>query len=53
VALGASAYRIVNTALDGRYRIEKEVLTDPRATWCCNAFAWYRFRARSPTSAFM
>jgi glucoamylase len=29
IALGAPAYRIRNTALDGRYRIEKEVLTDP------------------------
>ena len=29
VALGVPAYRILNTALDGRYRIEKEVLTDP------------------------
>ena len=26
---GVPAYRLVNTALDGRYRIEKEVLTDP------------------------
>jgi glucoamylase len=26
---GIPAYRIVNTAIDGRYRIEKEVLTDP------------------------
>jgi len=26
---GIPAYRIRNTALDGRYRIEKEVLTDP------------------------
>ena len=29
VAPGVPAYRIENTALDGRYRIEKEVLTDP------------------------
>jgi glucoamylase len=29
VAPGIPAYRIGNTALDGRYRIEKEVLTDP------------------------
>ena len=50
VELGVPAYRIVNTARDGRYRIEKEVLTDPRATWCCNAFAWFRSGARSPTS---
>ena len=26
---GVPAYRLVNTALDGRYRIEKHVLTDP------------------------
>jgi glucoamylase len=26
---GVPAYRIRNTAFDGRYRIEKEVLTDP------------------------
>jgi len=29
VAPGVPAYRIHNTAIDGRYRIEKEVLTDP------------------------
>jgi glucoamylase len=29
VAPGILAYRIWNTAVDGRYRIEKEVLTDP------------------------
>lgn len=29
VAPGILAYRIRNTAVDGRYRIEKEVLTDP------------------------
>jgi len=29
VAPGILAYRIRNTAIDGRYRIEKEVLTDP------------------------
>jgi glucoamylase len=29
VAPGIPAYRISNTAADGRYRIEKEVLTDP------------------------
>jgi glucoamylase len=29
VAVGVPAYRILNTAVDGRYRIEKEVLTDP------------------------
>ena len=29
VAPGIPAYRILNTAVDGRYRIEKEVLTDP------------------------
>ena len=29
VSLGVPAYRVVNTARDGRYRIEKEVLTDP------------------------
>ncbi len=29
MALGVPAYRIRNTAVDGRYRIEKEVLTDP------------------------
>ena len=29
VAPGIPAYRIDNTAADGRYRIEKEVLTDP------------------------
>jgi glucoamylase len=29
VAAGIPAYRIHNTAADGRYRIEKEVLTDP------------------------
>ncbi|MEZ4656110.1 MAG: glucan 1,4-alpha-glucosidase [Caldilineaceae bacterium] len=28
-ATGVPAYRVVNTALDGRYRIEKEILTDP------------------------
>lgn len=30
VAPGILAYRIRNSALDGRYRIEKEILTDPR-----------------------
>src|ERR1700682_5726592 len=30
VAPGVPAYQIRNTAIDGRYRIEKEVLTDPR-----------------------
>ena len=30
VAPGVPAYQIRNTAVDGRYRIEKEVLTDPR-----------------------
>ena len=29
MAAGVPAYRIHNTAVDGRYRIEKEVLTDP------------------------
>jgi glucoamylase len=29
VAPGIPAYRIHNTAMDGRYRIEKEILTDP------------------------
>ena len=29
VAPGIPAYRIHNTAVDGRYRIEKEILTDP------------------------
>jgi len=29
LALGVPAYRIHNTAVDGRYRIEKEVWTDP------------------------
>ena len=29
VAPGIPAYRIHNTAADGRYRIEKEILTDP------------------------
>ena len=29
VAPGIPAYRIYNTAADGRYRIEKEILTDP------------------------
>ncbi len=29
VAIGVPAYFIRNTAVDGRYRIEKEVLTDP------------------------
>ena len=29
VAAGIPAYRIHNTAADGRYRIEKEILTDP------------------------
>jgi putative membrane protein len=29
VAPGIPAYRIQNTAADGRYRIEKEILTDP------------------------
>ena len=29
VAPGIPAYRICNTARDGRYRIEKEILTDP------------------------
>ena len=29
-AAGVPAYRLVNTCVEGRYRIEKEVLTDPR-----------------------
>src|ERR1051326_5270997 len=29
LALGVPAYQIRNTAVDGRYRLEKEVLTDP------------------------
>src|SRR3954462_146538 len=29
VSAGIPAYRIHNTATDGRYRIEKEILTDP------------------------
>ena len=29
VAPGVPAYRISNTAFDGRYRIDKEILTDP------------------------
>src|SRR3954447_23389575 len=29
VAAGIPAYRVSNTAADGRYRIEKEILTDP------------------------
>jgi len=29
IAPGAPAYSLVNSAIDGRYRIEKEVLTDP------------------------
>jgi glucoamylase len=29
VAAGVPAYRVHNTAADGRYRIEKEILTDP------------------------
>ena len=29
----------------GRYRIEKEILTDPRATWCCSASASTRCSA--------
>jgi glucoamylase len=30
VAPGVPAFRVVNTCVDGRYRIDKEVLTDPR-----------------------
>ena len=29
-ARGIPAYRLTNTCLEGRYRIEKEILTDPR-----------------------
>ncbi|HTM40235.1 MAG TPA: glucan 1,4-alpha-glucosidase [Terriglobales bacterium] len=29
LAPGVPAYRLVNTAMDGRYRIEKEICTDP------------------------
>ncbi|MCB0125973.1 MAG: hypothetical protein KDE58_27140, partial [Caldilineaceae bacterium] len=30
LATGVPAFRLVNTAVDGRYRIEKEILTDPQ-----------------------
>jgi glucoamylase len=30
LADGVPAYRVINTCCDGRYRIEKEILTDPR-----------------------
>lgn len=29
IARGTPAYRLTNTAVDGRYRIEKEIITDP------------------------
>ena len=29
LAKGAPAYRLINTCLEGRYRIEKEIITDP------------------------
>lgn len=30
LAPGVPAYKLINTCLDGRYRIEKEILTDPK-----------------------
>jgi glucoamylase len=48
---GVPAYQIRNTAVDGRYRIEKEVLTDPCATSCSSECGSCRSRARSQTSA--
>ncbi|MCB0186515.1 MAG: hypothetical protein KDE31_19740, partial [Caldilineaceae bacterium] len=30
LATGVPAFRLVNNAVDGRYRIEKEILTDPQ-----------------------
>ncbi len=34
LAPGAPAYRLTNSAMDGRYRIEKEVCSDPRRPVC-------------------
>ena len=64
VAPGIPAYRILNTAVDGRYRIEKEVLTDPwrdvvlqrvrfvplRARWLISGFTCCWLPPRQPGS---
>ncbi len=42
LAPGVPAYRLTNTAMDGRYCIEKEVCTDPRRPVCLQKI---RFRA--------
>ncbi|MGE5205956.1 MAG: glucan 1,4-alpha-glucosidase [Chlamydiota bacterium] len=42
LAPGVPAYRLTNTAMDGRYCVEKEVCTDPRRAVCLQKV---RFRA--------
>ena len=42
LAPGVPAYRLTNTAMDGRYSIEKEICTDPRRPVCLQKI---RFRA--------
>ena len=32
---GVPAYRLLNTAADGAYRIEKRIITDPKRPLCC------------------
>src|SRR4051794_29202561 len=52
-AEGVPAYRLINTSRDGRYRIEKEVITDPRADVVLQRIRFVQTdRAASPLRVF-
>ena len=46
---GVPAFKLTNTSVDGRYRIEKVVVTDPRATSSYSESASSRCSATWPT----
>ena len=50
LAEGVPAFRLVNACLEGRYRIEKEIISDPRRDAAGRrAPAWSRSRSRRRT----
>jgi glucoamylase len=48
MAEGVPAYRITNTCLQGRYRIQKEILTDPRREVVLQRVRFAPLRGRRP-----
>jgi len=46
LAPGVPAYRLVNTAMDGRYRIEKEICTDPCRHVCLQKIRFQPLQGR-------